>query len=414
MVRVIKNILHLINACLAALYYRFPAGKLYIIAVTGTSGKTTLTHLIYEILKSEGEKVSMISTIAAQINGQKIDTGFHVTTPTPWDLQRFLRKSADGGSNYFVLETSSHALDQHRTWGIKPEIAVITNISHEHLDYHETLGNYRKSKAHILKGANYCVLNIDDKNYLYLKKNSRGQTVTFGLQKEADYSTSNIKLKTQLPGIYNLYNCLAAYAVASIVRIDKDRIIEAIARFKGIPGRMEEVKSQKPFRIFIDFAHKPDALEQVLITVRSMTDNKIIIVYGCAGLRDKLKRPMMGSIAGRLADYIVLTAEDPRTEDVRSIIDDIAIGSLKAGAIEVLKKNKMKMHIMKGKRFIRIPDRQEAINFAIRNLAQKGDIVIITGKGHEKSMCYGKVEYPWDEKMSVMKALTYDPIKTSA
>ncbi|MBM3714005.1 MAG: UDP-N-acetylmuramoyl-L-alanyl-D-glutamate--2,6-diaminopimelate ligase, partial [Actinobacteria bacterium] len=365
------------------------------------------------ILKKAGKKVSMISTIAAIINGKSFDTGFHVSTPSPWALQKFMRQAFDGGTNYFVLEVTSHALDQYRTEGSSIDIGVITNISHEHLDYHQTFNNYLNSKAKILNATNLAVLNKDDPNFDYLRKKAANKLITFSLKQKADYTLKNAEFRTKLPGQYNLYNCLAAFAVARELNIDEKIIIDAIAKFSGIPGRMEQIKNTCAFNIFIDFAHKPNALEQALKTARSISKKKLIVVFGCAGLRDRLKRPMMGAIAAKYADYIVLTAEDPRTEDVRNINDQIASGCLKEKIIQADKsRNFDGSALTRKKYFWKIADRQEAINFAIRKLAKKGDTVLITGKGHEKSMCYGTTEYPWNEKIAVAKAL-YDSVKSS-
>ncbi|MBM3283034.1 UDP-N-acetylmuramoyl-L-alanyl-D-glutamate--2,6-diaminopimelate ligase [Candidatus Gottesmanbacteria bacterium] len=413
MIRFCKNLFHLFSAVTACLYFHFPGTKMTVIGVTGTDGKTTTVHLIYEILKKAGKKVSMISTIAAIINGKSFDTGFHVSTPSPWALQKFMRQAFDGGTNYFVLEVTSHALDQYRTEGSSIDIGVITNISHEHLDYHQTFNNYLNSKAKILNATNLAVLNKDDPNFDYLRKKAANKLITFSLKQKADYTLKNAEFRTKLPGQYNLYNCLAAFAVARELNIDEKIIIDAIAKFSGIPGRMEQIKNTCAFNIFIDFAHKPNALEQALKTARSISKKKLIVVFGCAGLRDRLKRPMMGAIAAKYADYIVLTAEDPRTEDVRNINDQIASGCLKEKIIQADKsRNFDGSALTRKKYFWKIADRQEAINFAIRKLAKKGDTVLITGKGHEKSMCYGTTEYPWNEKIAVAKAL-YDSVKSS-
>lgn len=413
MIRYLKNLIHYIEAVLATVYYRYPAKSLTVIGVTGTDGKTTTTHLIYEILKAAGEKAAMVSTIEAVINSEHIDTGFHVTSPSPFLIQKLLRKAVDGSCRYFVLEVTSHALDQFRTLGTSIDIAIITNISHEHLDYHKTLENYRNTKAKIMLGADHCILNADDINYNFLKTYCSGEKISFGIDKQADYTLKSITFTPQIPGKFNLYNCLAAFAVAKILNIDEKKIKTAIEKFSGISGRMEEVKSNKPFKVYIDFAHKPNALEQALKTARTLTKGKLIAVFGCAGLRDRLKRPMMGSIASRLADYVILTAEDPRTEDVRDIINQISEGCLKEKAVPIDKRDTNTTFVNNSKSFFwKIPDRQEAINYAIRKLAKKDDLVLVCGKGHEKSLAYGRKEYPWNEKNAIEKAI-YGTIKTS-
>lgn len=414
MLRKLKNIYHFLIALIAAIRYGFPGRGMTVIGVTGTDGKTSTTHLIYHILKTSGKPVSMVSTIQAIINGKEYDTGFHVTTPSPFQLERLMREALLGGSKFFVLEVTSHGLDQNRVFGTSVDIGLVTNLSHEHIDYHKSIERYREAKAKLLRNVKYSILNRDNEHYDFFKSKSSGRVITFGLHKTATVNPGNCLLHPQMPGTYNLMNCLAAASVAKILSIPDKDISEAVASFAGIPGRLERVKSQKPYKIIIDFAHKPNALKEVLVTVRGITKNKIIVVFGAAGLRDILKRPMMGKIAAQLADYTILTAEDPRTEDVRTIISEIAEGCKEAKATEILKNRSAKQAFsVKGNAFIRIPDRQEAINFAIRRLARSGDTVLICGKGHEKSMCYGTVEYPWDEKKAIEKAL-YGVRKTAS
>jgi len=405
-VQTAKNFIHLLWALVACIKYGFPGRKMTVIGVTGTAGKTTTSHLIYHILKVAGKKVSLVSTVAAYINGKEYDTGFHVTTPTSWQLQRYMHEAQKGGSEYFVLEVTSHGLDQNRVFGTSIDIGLVNNISHEHIDYHKTLDHYRNAKAKIFSGVKYSVLNKEDNNFEYLKKRANGKLVTFAVRKEADFNADKLHLAPRILGEFNLANSIAAATVASILNIDKATIRRAVSSFSGVAGRMEEVISNAKFKIFIDFAHKPNALQAVLTTARKLTRNKLIVIFGCAGLRDKLKRPMMGEISGKLADYTILTAEDPRTEDVRNIINEIAKGLLK-GKIKEANKNKFSVSILSNRQkyFWRIPDRQEAINFAVRKLAKAGDLVLICGKGHEKSMCWGKIEYPWDEKQAIWKAL---------
>ena len=408
MLRFWKNLIHLVSALLACIYYGFPGNKMTVIGVTGTDGKTTTSHLIYHILKTAGQKVSLVSTIEAIINGTSIDTGFHVTTPSPWEIQKFMKIAVKGGCKYFVLEVTSHALDQNRTVGTSIDIGLINNISHEHIDYHKTLKRYRNAKAKIVRGVKYSILNKDDANFEYLKTKANGKVITFSVTGKADFNSKILKLKPKILGKFNLANCIAASSVAALLKVDRSTIRSAVSSFRGIPGRMEEIKINKDFRVFIDFAHKPNALESALNATRILTKGKLIVVFGTAGLRDKLKRPMMGEIAAKLADWVILTAEDPRTEDVRDIINEISVGCKKENIIEVSKNNFSLRKITNEKKyFVKVPDRQEAINFAIRKVAQKGDLILLCGKGHEKSMCYGKTEFPWDEKLAVNKAL-YD------
>lgn len=385
--RVINNFYHLPKAVLANILYGFPARKMTVVGVTGTDGKTTTTNMIYQILKSAGKKVSMVSTINAVIGGKSYDTGFHVTSPDPFMVQRLASSAKQNGDQYLVLEVTSHALDQHRFWGIKFDVGVITNITHEHLDYHKTFENYKNAKLKLIKDVKYAVVN---QNIGGVRKVG-GKLITFGLEK-GDFNQKDIKLKLKIPGDYNIENALASLAVAEILRIDKKIARETLWDFENLKGRMQEVKNKKKIKIYIDFAHTPNALEKVLQTLRTRArPGRLIAVFGAAAERDTKKRPMMGSISAKYADITVLTDEDPRFEDRNKIIEEIAKGVYQQGAKE-------------NKNLYKQPDRQKAIELAIY-LARKGDIVGIFGKGHEKSMNYQGTEIPWSDLEAVKKAL---------
>jgi UDP-N-acetylmuramoyl-L-alanyl-D-glutamate--2,6-diaminopimelate ligase len=406
----IKNFYHLLAAVLFVLLCRFPARKLTVIGVTGTDGKTTTTNLIFYILKKAGKKVSMISSVKAVIGSKEYDTGFHVTTPSPKDIQKYLRQAVLAGCRYFVLESTSHGLSQNRLWGCRFYLGVVTNVTREHLDYHRTYENYLKAKSKLFDKVKIAVLNRDDESYNYLNSKlqiTNSKVVTYGIKNEADFTPRTFPFKTKLLGEYNQYNCLAAIAVTSLLGIPQEKIREAVANFSGVKGRVEEIKEGQNFRVFVDFAHTPNGLENILKTLKSqIKDKALIVVFGSAGLRDKGKRPFMGEIASKYADLIVLTAEDPRTEDVNQIIEEIAQGCFKQGVKEMSPDHFETLTPQtKEKYFFRIPDRKEAIKFAIQKLAHQGDIVVTCGKGHEKSMCYGKKEYPWDEYQVIKRAL---------
>ncbi len=389
-----KNFKHFLSSIKEIIKNGYPARNLTVIGVTGTDGKTTTCHLIYSILKQAQLQVALVSSVAAFIGEKEIDTGFHVTTPDARFLQPLLRKFVNQGVQYLVLETTSHGLDQHRVLGCNFSIGVLTNVTHEHLDYHKTFKRYIAAKAKLFSKAKIAVLNRDDKHFNYLKRTARkAKVVTYGIDKKADFTLKRFKFKTKLPGKFNLYNCLAAIATTSTLGIDNKTIKKAILSFKPVKGRMEEVKGGQKFRVIIDFAHTPNSLEKTLTVLKKKRDKgRLIVVFGCAGERDFLKRPLMGGIATKLADFVVLTAEDPRTESVDKIIAQIVEGCQKTGG-------------EKDKTFFCVPDRQKAINFAVRKLARKNDIVAICGKGHEKSMCFGKKEFPWSDKKAVEKAL---------
>lgn len=394
MIKWLKNLKHLIGAIVATLVYRYPARDLKIIGVTGTDGKTTTVHLIYSILKSAGKRTAFVSSIAAKIGDKEIDTGFHVTTPNPWLLQRLLRQMIDEEIEYVVLEATSHGLGQHRLLGCNFQVGVVTNITHEHLDYHQSFEKYKAAKAKLFRGVKIAVLNQDDKHFNYLKRVAKkAKILTYGIEKKADFSLENFKFKTKLPGECNLYNCLAAIAATKALGIKDGIIRKAVGNFSNLPGRLEEISEGQDFQIFVDFAHTPNGLENVLETLKEEKGKgRLIVVFGCAGERDKEKRPIMGEIATKMADLVVLTAEDPRSEDVDNIIEQIVTGCKKAGG-------------MKGKTYFQVPDRREAINFAIQKLTERDDTVVICGKGHEKSTRFGKTEYSWSDQKEVRLAL---------
>jgi UDP-N-acetylmuramoyl-L-alanyl-D-glutamate--2,6-diaminopimelate ligase len=385
----LKNQYHLTQALISAAYFGFPSRKIKVIGITGTDGKTTTVNMIYNILKSSGKNVSMISSVQAQIGDKKYNTGFHVTTPNPWQIQKFLKEAVKKGDEYFILEATSHGLDQNRLAFIPFEISAVTNISHEHLDYHKTWEKYAYSKFKLFKNSKLAVLNKNDKSYNFLRSELKQKIYTYGL-KNGDFNMNNLKIKLNISGDFNINNALAAASVASLSGISGSKISKSLAKFQGVPGRMEEVKAGQNFRVFIDFAHTPNSIKKALESLRKLSkNNKLIAVFGSAGERDKAKRPMMGKNADKFADEIILTLEDPRMEKVETICNEIKKG---------IKNKKV------GKNLFVIKDRQEAINFAIGK-AKNEDIVGIFGKGHEKSMKIEHKEYPWDEFLSVKKAI---------
>lgn len=401
----IKNWYHLVSAITAATWYGFPGSKLKVIGITGTDGKTTTTHLVHHILKSAGKKASLVSSVYAEIAGKTYDTGFHVTNPNEWMLQKFLRQSIEAGEEYMVLEVTSHGIDQYRIWGIDFEVGVLTNVTHEHLDYHKTYENYLKTKQKLLQLARVAVVNADDASYSKLNISSFKKTVSYGKSKSADVTPHEFSFVSPLPGEFNEYNCLAAIAACKQLGVGDSDIRKALKTFKGIKGRFEHIPTEFGFDVIIDFAHTPNAIEKVLSAIKPMVKHKLIHVFGSAAKRDYLKRPIMGEKSTKYADYIVLTEEDYRTENVHRIIDDIIQGAVKAGAVEMKQADISKAMSSKVPVVLRIPDRREAIDFAIVQLAHKGDTVVLTGKAHETSLARGKVEFPWSEHEAVQKAL---------
>lgn len=388
----INKYYHLPKAILANILFGSPTRKLKVIGVTGTDGKTTTVNMIYQILKEDRKKVSMISTINAVIGGKDYDTGFHVTSPDPFLIQRFAKEAVKMGDKYLILEVTSHALDQFRFWGIKFEIGVITNITHEHLDYHKTFSSYLNTKLQLINGVKYAIVNANlITNIPQSYDKCFDKLITFGLDK-GDFNQKEIKLKLKIPGEYNIENALASLAVAFILDIDKKVAQKALENFEGIKGRMEKVKNKKRIKIVIDFAHTPNGLKQALLSLRSQASpGRLIAVFGAASERDTQKRPMMGKVSAEFADITILTDEDPRFENRDKIIEEIAQGALKIGALE-------------GINLFKRPNRQEAINLAL-NLAKKGDTVGIFGKGHENSMNYMGKELPWSDRKAVKRGL---------
>ena len=389
--KLINRYKHFPLAVLANIFYGFPSKKLKVIGVTGTDGKTTTVNLIYNILFCAGFKTGMISTVSAMIGAEELDTGFHVTAPDPWLLQSLLKKMVDHGLDSVVIEATSHGLDQYRLWGVNFDIGVLTNITHEHLDYHKTFENYQISKLNLFLNSKVSILNKDDSSYKFfssiIKKNPNKKIVSYAVKNNADVTIKKFPFKSMLLGEFNKYNCLASIAVALELGVNKEIILKAVESFSGVSGRLDEINEGQKFKVYVDFAHTPNALQQVLTLLKKKKkpNSKLISVFGSAGLRDVSKRLMMGEISGKIADFSIITAEDPRTEDVNEICRQIAEGCEKTrGEYKI------------------ITDRQEAINFAIGKLAKKDDIVVVCGKGHEKSMCFGKTEYPWSERSCVV------------
>jgi UDP-N-acetylmuramoyl-L-alanyl-D-glutamate--2,6-diaminopimelate ligase len=423
-------------AHLSAAFYDFPARYLTVIGVTCTDGKTTTTNLIFEILKSAGFKTGMVSTVNAVFGDQTIDTGFHVTTPESPDIQRYLAMMVANEITHVVIETTSHGLAQKRVDACGFNAAVVTNITHEHLDYHGTIENYRDAKANLFReliaaeteGPKIAVLNMDDSSYSYLRRiledhnqltTSRSldqvDIVSYGFDHAAQVKASDISydlsgskfrvsskgttipVDLRLPGEFNIYNCLAAIALCHAgFNIDQTAINNGIMGLRNIPGRLESLDMGTEFDTIVDFAHTPNALRSTLMTARTVIANRnkpgrIIAIFGSAGLRDKQKRRMMAEISTELADISILTAEDPRTESLHLILGEMAAGAVGRGGQE-------------GVDFYTIPDRGDAIKFGV-SIAQAGDIVMALGKGHEQSMCFGDTEYPWDDRTAMRAAV---------
>jgi UDP-N-acetylmuramoyl-L-alanyl-D-glutamate--2,6-diaminopimelate ligase len=413
-------------AYLSAAFYGFPGHSLTVIGVTGTDGKTTTSNLIYRVLQAAGLRTGMISTVNALIGDQELDTGFHVTTPDAPDVQRYLAQMVEAGLTHVVLEATSHGLAQDRVTGCEFDLGLVTNVTHEHLDYHGSYEAYRAAKGRLFQmlgkagqkpGRTPCaaILNRDDSAYEAFAALATVAQLSYGVDPHAQVRADSIELSARglaflaegvdlngshfrfrvsspMVGSFNVSNCLAAIALTrAALGLPDDAVVQGIRSLKGVPGRMEAIDLGQDFAAFVDFAHTPNALRNALQAARALTSGRLIAVFGSAGLRDRQKRRMMAETSAELADLTVLTAEDPRSESLEEILAQMAEGMCRRGAVE-------------GKNFWRIPDRREAIRFALQQ-ASADDLVIACGKGHEQSMCFGETEYAWDDRQAMRAAL---------
>ena len=422
-------------AWLNAAWYGFPARRLIMIGVTGTDGKTTTSNLIHAILTAANLKAGLISTVNAVIGDRVLDTGLHTTTPDANNVQRYLAEMVAAGMTHCVLETTSHGLAQHRVDACEFDVAVVTNITHEHLDVHGSLEAYRAAKGVLFtslttalnKGVRKAaILNNDDFSNTYLRDwmetaancgEHCPDIFTYAIRQSAEWNAidleyrtdaihfnaigagRSIEIATPLVGEFNISNCLAAIAATvDGLGVDLPAARSGLAAFTGIPGRMERIDEGQSFTAIVDFAHTSNALDRAIAAARTMTDGQVIVVFGCAGLRDHEKRTLMGEVAGRAADKIIVTAEDPRTEALDEIIKVTAQALIAQGRVEDVD-------------FWRVPDRGEALARAC-SFARPGDVVLACGKGHEQSMCFGEIEYPWDDREALRAALRGNPLQT--
>lgn len=404
-----------------------PSEKLKVIGVTGTDGKTTTCSMIYSIFTAANKKVGLVTSVSAKINGKDYDTGFHVTNPEPYQLQELISKMVKSKCEYLVLEVTSHGIKQQRIYGIDFDVSVLTNITPEHLDYHKTFNDYKKTKISFLLSAKNIVANFTDKSFKDIKKNIKKQTlVNYGLENQSDYYASDIKetknginfflhmgsekmqINSSFFGIYNVYNCLAAIAASKIFKINNQIISQAFQNFRLPQGRLEKIETGNDFDIFVDFAHTPNALEETLKILKNRTKGKLISIFGCAGERDSTKRVKMGEISTKYSDISIFTAEDPRSENVYKILSKQKEGANKNHVQEIkfgLDSEEQKLN-KSCKYFAIVPERHEAIAYALLKIAKKGDIVVVLGKGHEKSMAYKNIEHPWSDQEIVSNILS--------
>lgn len=389
---------------LASAYYGHPGRHLRLIGITGTNGKTTTSYIIESILQAAGKAVGVIGTVSYRLGTATLPASH--TTPDALELHQLLAQMVEANLDYAVMEVSSHALDQERVWGCRFEAAVFTNLSRDHYDYHGTAEAYFAAKARLFQDlpAVWHVLNLDDAYGQRLLSMSRARLLTYGLEGEATCKPSavhhaldgirftlsttkgQLEITSPLVGRHNVYNLLAGIAVAIALDIDAEAITQGIAQLHRVPGRLERVEGGQDFAVFVDYAHTPDALEQVLQLVQAETTGRLITVFGCGGDRDPGKRPLMGQVATRLSDYTIITSDNPRTEDPQHIIDEIITGVHSAAD------------------YVALPDRQEAIAHAIA-MAQPCDTVVIAGKGHEDYQILGQTRRHFDDCAVAQAAL---------
>ena len=414
---------HTALANLSCAYYGYPARHLCTIGVTGTDGKTTVSNLITGLLETVGRRSAMMTTANFKLGGREWENNTRQSTQEALEIQQFLRQALDAGATHAVIEATSHGLELRKVHGCEFDVGVVTNITHEHLDFHKTLAAYRRAKARLFemldpardKGVGshpVAILNRDDVSYEILKPYCRVPILDYSIELPAAVRAIDIQLnaassrfrvilpdaegivETPLVGRFNVSNCLAAIAAVYRQGIALPDIIRGLATVKGVAGRMERIDEGQPFAVIVDYAHTPDSLQKVLTILRPLTQGKLIVVFGSAGERDTQKRPVMGRIAAEMADFFVITDEDPREEDRERILQDIAAGAQVVGK-------------QQGRDFLCIADRTQAVAAAFAH-AQAGDTVLLAGKGHEQSIIIGREKLPWDDRRVAREQLSFN------
>ena len=426
----LKNYYHFWQAVLANVWYGFPSHKIKIIGVTGTNGKTTTTQMIARILEGSGQKIAVASTINFKIADKSWVNKTKFTTLSSFAVQKFIRQAVGAGCKFAVLETSSHALDQNRVWGVRYDTAVMTNVTREHLDYHKDMEQYRIAKLKLFAHIKKAVVNFDmedAEDYLdapAAKKYAFSTRAEAEIENEDDdrekiklvkaqevvlkidgstFKVNGVEFDLKMPGLFNVENALAAICVGVSLGLDLKKMSQSLAKMTGVSGRMEHVQNNRDVDIIVDYAVTPDSLEKLYTLIsqikkgpkrtmelsEAVVSNKVIAVFGSCGDRDRGKRPLMGAIVDKNADYIIVTNEDPYTEDPQAIIDEVA-----AGIIE--KKE--------GENFWKIKDRRAAIQKALQ-IAAPGDVIVVTGKGAEETMMVGEKMIPWNDKKVILEEL---------
>lgn len=413
---------HKIRAILANIYYGFPGKKMIVIGITGTNGKTTTANLVNSILEEAGFKVGLVSTVNISIAGKEQVNETKMTTQSPFKLLSIMADMVKAKCQYAIIEVTSHALVQHRVWGIPFDVAVMTNISHEHLDFHKTMDEYKKAKALLFSGLKksmhkdgvqkVIIVNRDDPNFTYFNKFEADYKLKYGIlggdisTKKTNYTASysqfyvtstkgDQEIKLNLPGRFNVQNALAAIAVGLSQGVPLSVCKKGLEKVKLVPGRVEKIEVGQPFTVIVDYAHTPDALKKLYEALSNLRPNRIIAVLGACGDRDKTKRPILGALAGRFANLVFITNEDPYTEDPDKIIEEVASGVPKGR-----KDKKLKLE----RDYFKISDREQALKKAL-TAAGGGDLVVVTGKGAEECIVVGDKKVPWSDRDIIKKIL---------
>ena len=414
-VHLLENVYRKTRIQLVSARYGWPARGLRVIAVTGTNGKTTTANYINEILKQAGYKTAMFTTAVIEVAGESKINDLNATVASVSRMQQFLNEARRSKVDFVILEVTSHSLHQHKLDGVPIEAAVMTNLTQDHLDYHKTMEKYAAAKGLLFaRNPRYIVLNRDDDWFDYFDKYlAEEQKITYGKSEDADVRISDIKLykkgseavlafdhqeksqlATYLPGEYNVFNMAAAASICYVLGVSMSDIKNGIASLEGIPGRFERAAKDEKYEVIVDYAHTPDALEKLLEATRNITKKRIILVFGACGDRDALKRPIMGKIAAKLADEIILTDEESYNENPDKIRRDIY-----AGIEESKATNKT----------TEIADRREAIRHAL-NIAKKDDTILITGMGHEQFRIINGEKLPWNDT-NIVREIISEKIK---
>ncbi|HRC28388.1 MAG TPA: UDP-N-acetylmuramoyl-L-alanyl-D-glutamate--2,6-diaminopimelate ligase [Candidatus Saccharimonas sp.] len=412
--RVAEPHYHRVEAIAVSARRGFPSRGMHAIGVTGTNGKTTVSSIIHRMLVDAGYHTALMTTVSSGVDNDIVASQVHMTTAGAPLLQRRIAEFKKAGAEWLVLETTSHALAQHRVWGVPYEVGVMTNVTHEHLDYHGTFAHYLASKLRLFRivakhGRKFGVYNADDPSADQWRT-AVPHSIGYGL-KQGDLVPSHLHMTAQrssyrvsyngvtydiechIPGEFNVYNSLAALAVGIELGLSKQQIEQGIAALKTVEGRMNTVHEGQPFAAVVDFAHTPDSFEKLLSDLRRNTSGKLVVLFGSAGRRDESKRAIQGEIAGKYADEVVLTEEDDRDIDGEEILEQIATGARRSGKVEF-------------ETMFKILDRPEAIEFAVSRVHSENDTVVFLGKGHEKTIERADGEHPWDEAAEVRRAIT--------